>query len=103
MAEIRVNTEQIKESARLLQNAHYIMDIEADTLKQVADIVETAWISSDTATLVSCINIVRKKVLTTSKHIEDMQQNLNSITWRVKATEAINIASNIITGGNTNE
>lgn len=100
MGEIKVNTTEIEEAERLLKNAHYIMDAELATLKQVEELIGASWISNHTERLVSCVSAVQKKVRKTSEALDDLSNDLDFIIRRAKVTEALNSGTNFFKGGN---
>lgn len=98
MGELKASTESINQAVGSLKNAYMILDVELNTLKEVVDVVETAWISESTDTLVSCINKTRKNIDSTSDYLKGSVAKLNNIAWLIKANEATNIVSNFLGG-----
>lgn len=92
MANVNVNTSVLNEAAASLRNTAEILELQENTLNEVAALIENAWRSRSTGELVDCAKKIRKNVNKVENALRSSARSLSSAAKKAKDLEAANAA-----------
>lgn len=92
MANINANTGALKQASANLRNTVEILELQENTLNEVAALIENAWRSKSSGELADCVRKTRKNVNKIGNALRSSARSLNSAASRIKDLEEANVA-----------
>lgn len=92
MANINANTTVLKEAAGSLRNTAEILELQENTLNEVAALIENAWRSPSSGELADCVRKTRKNVNKIGNALRSSSRSLSSAATKIQVLEAANAA-----------
>lgn len=89
MADINIDSEVMKAAAEELRQAKTIIDLQCNTLKEVAQIIETSYQCSETARLKSCIEQTRQRLGRTGEEFKDIATSLQFALGKARMADTL--------------
>ena len=92
MAEIKANAGTLSRTANTLRQAATQLDLQRDTLNEVAQIVEAAWTSQSTATFSECIRRTARNVKQAGNNVRSSARTLEGAAYKIQVLETLDVA-----------
>lgn len=92
MANINANTGAINQAAGNLRNTAEILELQENTLNEVAALIESAWRSSSSGELADCVRKTRKNVNKIGNSLRSSARSLSSAAKKIQDLEEANVA-----------
>lgn len=89
MADINIDSEVMKAAAEELRQAKTIIDLQCNTLKEVAQIIETSYQCSETARLKNCIEKTRQRLGRTGEEFKDIATSLQFALSKARMADTL--------------
>lgn len=89
MADINIDSEVMKAAAEELRQAKTIIDLQCNTLKEVAQIIETSYQCSETARLKNCIEQTRQRLGRTGEEFKDIATSLQFALSKARMADTL--------------
>lgn len=92
MANINANTAEINQAAENLRNTAEILELQENTLNEVAALIENSWRSNSSGELADCVRKTKKSVNKIGNSLRSSARSLSSAARKIQALEAANVA-----------
>lgn len=92
MANINADTAALNRAAGNLRNVAEILELQENTLNEVAALIENAWRSNSSGELADCVRKTRKGVNKVGNSLRSSARSLSSAARKIQVLEAVNAA-----------
>lgn len=89
MADINIDSEVMKAAAEELRQAKTIIDLQCNTLKEVAQIIETSYQCNETVRLKNCIEQTRQRLGRTGEEFKDIATSLQFALGKARMADTL--------------
>lgn len=100
MADINIDSAVINAAAEELRQAKTIIDLQCNTLKEVAQIIETSYQCNETVRLKSCIDMTRQRLGRTGEEFKDIATSLQFALNKARMADTLKPGFGAFGGGN---
>lgn len=89
MADIHLDEAAVRETVDDLKQSKTIIDLQCNTLREVMQIVESAWQCDETARFCSCLQQTQKRMRQTGNTLQGVANTLQSTLDRAKLADRL--------------
>lgn len=95
MAKINTDVRTLKQTAQSLRQSATELELQKNTLNEVAGMVEAAWISQSTAAFAECVRKVGKNVNRAESAVRSSARSLEGTARKIELLELADMADKL--------